>query len=163
MTHDLINSRVSEALAPARLVVVGLPSRSSMHKELFNKAATHKETFDKVAEDLFFRPKTNPSSRTYYLGTHGRVSQRKQLVGEVLATVRAYTTDHARYQFKLKFYELRKVEGHLPEPFIGKATTCSRCGEACGHNHQVADKVVCHVCANWAYIGKQIVAEEMEA
>lgn len=157
MTHDLINARVSEALAPARGLVANLVHTASV------RSNRHKETFDKVAEALFFRPKTNPSSRTYYLGTHGRVSQRKQLVGEVLATVRAYTTDHARYQFKLKFYELRKVESHLPEPFIGKATVCSRCGEACGHNHQVADKVVCHVCANWAYIGKQIVAEEMEA
>lgn len=43
---------------------------------------------------------TEPSVRTYYIGTNGRVSQRKRLVGEVVATVRAYTTDHARYRFE---------------------------------------------------------------
>lgn len=41
------------------------------------------------------------STRTYYLGANGRVSQRKQLVGEIVATVRAQNT-----------YEAAKIFAH---------------------------------------------------
>lgn len=111
-----------------------------------------------------------PSSRTYYLGTNGRVSQRKRLVGEVLATVRAYSTNMAWSLFKKAYYNLRKVEPNMPEPFIGQSTTCVQCGATCGHtyHHTAVNKVqktgtVCHVCMNWNHIGQQIVAGEAEA
>ena len=59
------------------------------------------------------------SKRTYYLGTNGRVSQREHLVGQVAATVRAFTTDHARFLFT---EEAGKVEDLCyAKPFIGKA------------------------------------------
>lgn len=86
-----------------------------------------------------------PSTRTYYLGANGRVSQRKQLVGEVIATVRAYTTDHARYKFA-DYSARRNYPVGTPRPYIGKPVLC-KCGWFHGHLNE------CPVCHNWASIG----------
>lgn len=40
------------------------------------------------------------NERTYYLGLDGRVSQRKHLVGMVIATTRANYTAEAAYKFQ---------------------------------------------------------------
>jgi hypothetical protein len=82
-----------------------------------------------------------PSVRTYYLGVNGRVSQRKRLVGEVLATVRAYSTDHARFRFD-DARQNRALPISVPKPFIGEAVLCK-----CGWHH--AKHSECTVCANW--------------
>lgn len=63
-----------------------------------------------------------PSMRTYYLGSNSRVSQRKQLVGEIVATVRACSTDHARYLFTNALAHIQvQAEIILRKPFIGPA------------------------------------------
>jgi hypothetical protein len=139
---------LADLAAPARRVVDSLPTKHTVTD--FTSPATAASLAE--LEQKF----SKPSTRTYYLGTNGRVSQRKQLVGEVLATTRAYTTNMAWSQFKRNFYDLRKVERNLPEPFIGKATTCSRCSQPCGHTHTISEKVVCHVCANWASLAGSV-------
>ena len=143
---------LADLAAPARRVVDSLPTKHTV-TDITSPATA-------AAIEQAFGKAMVPSTRTYYLGTNGRVSQRKQLVGEVLATTRAYTTNMAWSQFKRQFYELLKVERNLPEPFIGKATTCSRCSQPCGHTHTINTKVICHVCANWASIGYVQTAPE---
>lgn len=68
---------------------------------------------------------SQPNKRTYYLGACGRVSQRKHLVGEIIATVRACNTEQARFLFT----EAQVVE---VKPFIGKPKSekwhCPTCG-----------------------------------
>lgn len=96
-----------------------------------------------------------PSKRTYYLGTNGRVSQRKHLVGELLATVRACSTDHARYLFAEARLE-RKFPFSTPKPYIGEPELCK-----CGWHH--AKRSECPVCANWKHIGESILAGTAEA
>lgn len=59
-----------------------------------------------------------PNERTYYLGQNGRVSQRRQLVGEVLATIRATSTPEAVNLFRE--LERRGHEGFL-NAHIGRA------------------------------------------
>lgn len=137
-THNILTS-VLDIVRPAQQVVANLPTK-------------HTKT---PIEQLHELVKMNPSKRTYYLGKCGRVSQRKQLVGEVIATVRAFTTDHARYLFS-DYETMRTYPVSVPKPFIGEAVLCK-----CGWHH--AKKAECPVCANWKHIGQQIVAGEAEA
>jgi hypothetical protein len=137
MNHILTS--VLDIVRPAQQVVANLPIK-------------HTKT---PIEQLHELIKMNPSKRTYYLGKCGRVSQRKQLVGEVIATVRAFTTDHARYLFS-DYETMRTYHVSVPKPFIGEAVLCK-----CGWHH--AKKAECPVCANWKHIGQQIVAGEAEA
>jgi len=137
MNHILTS--VLDIVRPAQQIVSNLPTK-------------HIKT---PIEQLHELIKINPSKRTYYLGKCGRVSQRKQLVGEIIATVRAFTTDHARYLFS-DYETMRTYPVSVPKPFIGEAVLCK-----CGWHH--AKKTECPVCANWKHIGQQIVAGEAEA
>ncbi len=139
MTTAELANFIAPYLGPVRKVVANLPVK-------------HTKT---PIEQLHELIKVNPSKRTYYLGKCGRVSQRKQLVGEVIATVRAFTTDHARYLFS-DYETMRTYPVSVPKPFIGEAVLCK-----CGWHH--AKKAECPVCANWKHIGQQIVAGEAEA
>lgn len=89
-----------------------------------------------------------PSTRTYYLGANGRVSQRRHLVGEVIATVRAHSTDQARFLFS--DYEVRRsYPSGTPKPFIGEAVLCK-----CGWHH--AKDRECPVCMNWCNLAGSV-------
>ena len=84
------------------------------------------------------------------------MSQRKHLVGELLATCRAQTTDHARWIFTQKFSELRAVEASLPKPYVGKLVKCVGCGCECAPSlwHDAKNKVQktgyrCRGCYTW--------------
>lgn len=96
-----------------------------------------------------------PSKRTYYLGRCGRVSQRKQLVGELVATVRACNTDQARYLFSA-YETMRTYPVSVPKPFIGKPVLCK-----CGWHH--SHTAECPVCANWKHIGQMMLDGTAEA
>lgn len=106
-------------------------------QELANYIAPFLGTAQQVAD----KANQKPSTRTYYLGANGRVSQRKQLVGEVIATVRAYTTDNARYKFS-DYTTRRSYPSGTPKPYIGKPVLC-----ACGWTHSHLNE--CPICANW--------------
>lgn len=109
-----MNARISSILAPARAIAL---------------SANCKNT-------TLPTPCARPSQRTYYLGINGRVSQRKHLVGELVATVRACSTDHARYLFTNALATIQvQSEKIVVRPYIGATQTCIRCGNACGPKH----------------------------
>ena len=89
-----------------------------------------------------------PSTRTYYLGSNGRVSQRKALVGEVVATVRASTTDQARFLFS-DYDAMKSYPVQVPKPFIGQPVLCS-----CGRYH--AKGAECYVAKSWQSLAGQV-------
>ena len=98
----------SSITAPARQILATLPKRLKPATEQTNHFIRLQ-----AGEAVVVRQ----SKRTYYLGANGRVSQRKHLVGQVVATVRAFTTDHARFLFTAA----RVEDLCYKKPFIGKA------------------------------------------
>lgn len=80
---------LSHILAPAREILATKLAPS-------NKRQSHVSIYgDNIVEQT-----TEPgSTRTYYLGLMGKVSQRKKLVGEVVATTRASSTLEAKKFF----------------------------------------------------------------
>lgn len=82
---------VSDLLAPARRVVASLPTKHTVTDITSPATAASLAELEKQFKQ--------PSKRTYYLGANGRVSQRKQLVGEIVAMVRATTTLQAQIKF----------------------------------------------------------------
>lgn len=115
-----MSPRIKEILEPARNVLATLPRLVATARNT-GKTSTV-DTFRGVPVESLpafttfenGECKVRQSKRTYYLGMNGRVSQRKRLVGEVAATVRAFTTDHARFQFSEA-----QLNG-VPTPHIGK-------------------------------------------
>ena len=109
MPSTKLAALTSSITAPARQILATLPKKLKPAPA----QADHFTTFEAG------EAKVRQSKRTYYLGANGRVSQRKHLVGEVVATVRAFTTDHARF---LLTEEAGRVEDRCyRQPFIGKA------------------------------------------
>lgn len=90
--------------------------------ELANYIAPFLAPARRIAEIANTKPEafTYKNHRTYYLGANGRVSQRKQLVGDLIATVRACTTDHARFLFTEEVRKGQKPFQLCPKPYIGK-------------------------------------------
>ena len=104
LTHDIT--------APARQILATLPKKQATHKAIFGAVTGRCSSITPNHAQV---PKSAQSKRTYYLGANGRVSQRKHLVGVVVATVRAFTTDHARFLFTEAGVSIG------PKPFIGEA------------------------------------------
>lgn len=119
-------------------------------QELANYIAPFLAPARRIAEITNTKPEafTYKNHRTYYLGANGRVSQRKQLVGEIIATVRACTTDHARFLFT-EARQDRKLPIGTPKPFIGEAVLCK-----CGWHR--AKNAECSVCSNWASLAGSV-------
>jgi len=139
MTTTELASYIAPFLAPAKRIVDALPTKHTVTD--FTSPATAASLAELVAHYA------KPSKRTYYLGACGRVSQRKQLVGEIIATVRACNTDQARFLFS--DYQVRRTYPiSTPKPFIGKPVLCK-----CGHYHSHFNE--CPVCASWRGLGER--------
>lgn len=147
MTTAELANYITPFLGPAREVVAHLPVKHTV--EDITSPATKASL---AALEAKFAA---PSKRTYYLGRCGRVSQRKQLVGELVATVRACNTDQARYLFSA-YETMRTYPVSVPKPFIGKPVLCK-----CGWHHSHTSE--CPVCANWKHIGQMMLDGTAEA
>ena len=91
MTTAELANYIAPFLAPAKRIVDALPTKHTVTDFTSPATAAKLEGFE--------RRLARPSTRTYYLGANGRVSQRPKLVGEIVAMVRATTTLQAQIKF----------------------------------------------------------------
>lgn len=156
--NSLISS-VLDIVRPAQQVVSNLPVKTQAEREArilrINGVEDITSPATKASLAALEAKFAAPSKRTYYLGKCGRVSQRKHLVGELVATVRACNTDQARYLFS-QYEAMRSYPVSVPKPYIGEPELCK-----CGWHH--AKRSECPVCANWKHIGESILAGTAEA
>ena len=153
-----MNQTLLDIIKPARQIALSHnPAQQFAYPHpigpLHIEDTTSPATAAKLAELVAHYAK--PSKRTYYLGRCGRVSQRRHLVGEVIATVRACNTDQARYLFS-NYETMRTYPARVPKPFIGEPVLCK-----CGWHH--AKHSECPVCASWKHVGQMILDGTAEA
>ena len=115
-THEAVRA-VRATLSPIANIMANLPKLSLQIKPTTPSVATEPMTMQEIAQSIHAAVPPGKSKRTYYLGFNGRVSQRKHLVGEVHATVRAHDTLEA-LSILLDGFEAKSVNCYVA-PHVG--------------------------------------------